>query len=198
MCVCHCADKCPGYLLPRAARTRERGHSLQVSLHLYIMTQASSDYLDLNWYIFFTRLVYVTKYHAALCSVVHVLFLLSCHQSLSIWWTSVGPVPVSAFIYLFCFEGCKHLWYWFGTGRYDNSCLNRSVVSHYRAIRRREEEPRPHWPDKWPTALLTLWQRWHLCSFLYLSLLHLYLPSSLLSIAIEQLYWEWTIDHCSG
>lgn len=44
--------------------------------------------------------------------------------------TSISPVCVYNCIYLFCCEGCKHIWYWFGAVRYDSNGLNLSIVQN--------------------------------------------------------------------
>ena len=44
--------------------------------------------------------------------------------------TSIRLVCVSTCIYLFWFEGCKHIWYWFGAVRYDSNWVNLSIVQH--------------------------------------------------------------------
>lgn len=44
--------------------------------------------------------------------------------------TSIRLVCVYYCIYLFWFEGCKDIWYWFGAVRYDSNWLNLSVAQH--------------------------------------------------------------------
>lgn len=56
--------------------------------------------------------------------------------------TSIGLLCLCTFIYLFCFEGCQHIWYWFGAVRYDSNWLNRSIVQritcHHELLRPRQ------------------------------------------------------------
>lgn len=114
------------------------------------------------------------------------------HLSVSMFrLTSIRPVCVCTFIYLFGFEGCEHICYWFGAVGSDSHWLNRFVDQHFTC---HHEELHPL--DKCITDLLTLWQGWHLCRFFYLSFPTLCFLFHQFS-AIELFYWDWSIDHCS-
>lgn len=65
----------------------------------------------------------------------------------------VRVVCVFTFIYLFWFEGCKRIWYWFGAVKYDSNWPNLSIVPHITCHDRRA----PSSPG-WTNVLRPCWR----------------------------------------
>lgn len=71
-------------------------------------------------------------YNSVMCTLLHSSTPPPpLHMSIYLSLFHVSSIKlVCVFIYLFCFEGCKHIWYWFEAVRYDSNWLNRPIVQH--------------------------------------------------------------------
>lgn len=107
-----------------------------VSASAQFKTDACDTILGFSYFIFFSaQFLWQTHHSVGFCEwfsiVHHPSSVPPFNPFISVFCvTSIRLVCVFTFIYLFWFEGCKHIWYRFEAVRYDSNWLNPSVVQH--------------------------------------------------------------------